>query len=73
MYIEREGRKTVAFSTWQYPHKPTEDQRKEKEAKSNSTKDEPPEGSNKELIKDFFTQIFVGRKRWIEPEKTFCK
>ena len=63
----------MAFSVWQYPHTLTEEQKKEKEAKECSTRDEPPEGSNTALVKDFFSQLFAGRKRWIVPEKMFCE
>ena len=70
---KRRGRKTVAFSAWQYPHTLTEEQKKEDEAKKNSTKSDPPEGSQNALIDEFFTKLFAGRKKWIVPEKTFCK
>ena len=66
-------RKTVAFSAWQYPHTLTDEEEKKREAAIRGRRDEPPEGSNKELIQEFFRQIFGGRKRWIEPDKTFCE
>lgn len=53
-----------------YAHGGTEE---EKEAKDRSTRDEPPAGSNNKFINDFCTQLFVGRKKWIVPEKTFCE
>lgn len=71
--IERKRSKTVAFSAWQYPYTLTEEQKKEKEARDKKRQDEPPEGSNDALIKDFFTKLFAGRKKWIVPEKTFCE
>lgn len=65
--------KTVAFAAWQYPHTLTEEEKKVKEARESRTREEPPEGSNVALIKDFFTQVFAGRERWIVREKTFCE
>lgn len=44
-----------------------------KEARDKERKEEPPEGSNDALIKDFFTQLIAGRKKWIVPERMFCK
>lgn len=63
----------MAYSAWQYPYTLTEEQRKVKEARDNARKDESPEGSNKALIKEFFTQLIAGRKKWIVPEKMFCE
>lgn len=44
-----------------------------KEARESKRRDEPPEGSNEALIKDFFTQLIAGRKKWIVPDKMFCE
>ncbi len=66
-------RKTVAFSAWQYPYTLTEDQRREKEVKDSKPRDEPPEGSNSALVKDFARHLAAGRKKWIVPKKTFCE
>ena len=63
--------KIVAFSGWQYPY--TEEQRRRKEIRDNERKNEEPEGTNHALTKQFFTQLFAGRKKWIKPEKTFCE
>ena len=63
----------MAFSAWQFPYTLTEEQRGVKEARDNGRKDEPPEGSNDALIKEFFTQLFAGRKKWIVPEEMFCE
>ena len=41
--------------------------------KDSSRRDEPPEGSNSELVKEFFAKVSAGRKKWVVPEKTFCK
>lgn len=71
--LKRQDSKIVAFSAWQYPYTLTEEQRKVKEARDNARKDESPEGSNKALIKEFFTQLIAGRKKWIVPEKMFCE
>ena len=74
MYVlKRQSSKIVAFSAWQYPYTLTEEQRKVKEARDSARKDESPEGSNKALIKDFFTQLIDGRKKWIVPERMFCE
>ena len=37
-------------------------------------KEEPhTEGSNDSLMDAFFEGLMSGRKRWVEPGKTFCK
>ena len=63
--------KIAAFSAWQYPY--TEEQRRRKAIRDNERKNEEPEGTNHALTKQFFTQLFAGRKKWIKPEKTFCE
>ena len=35
-------------------------------------KERHPPGAQVALIDDFFEQIFAGRKKWIDPEKTYC-
>ena len=65
--------KTVAFSAWQYPHTLTDGQRRAKEEKDAGRQNEPPEGSNNALIMEFFEKLFAGRKKWVDPEKTFCE
>lgn len=71
--LKKMDSKIVAYSGWQYPYTLTEEQRKVKEARDNARKDDSPEGSNKPLIKEFFTQLINGRKKWIVPGKTFCE
>ena len=44
-----------------------------KEKRDRERRDEPPEGSNEALIKDFFEQLIAGRRKWIVPDKMFCK
>ena len=62
----------MAFSRWQYPHTLTAEQKAEREAKSKEHQ-ERPEGSNRELMDEFFGQLFEGRRKWIVPEETFCE
>ena len=71
--LKKQYSKIVAYSAWQYPYTLTEEQRKMKEVRDNGRKDEPPEGSNDALIKDFFTKLIDGRKKWIQTEKMFCE
>lgn len=65
----------MAFARWQYPYTLTPEQKAEKDEKDEKRKryNEFPEGSNKELQKEFFKQLVEGRKRFIVPEKTYCK
>ena len=69
--FNRKGSKIVAFSAWQYPF--TEEQRRLKQKRDDERKQVEPEGTNFALTKDFFTQLFAGRKKWIQLEKTFCE
>lgn len=69
--LNAQDSKIVAFSAWQYPY--TEEQRRRKEVRDQERKNEEPEGTNHALTKQFFTQLFAGRKKWIKPEKTFCE
>ena len=67
-------RRTVAFSKWDHPYKLTAEQKKEKDENDASNKKPPAlEGSNGPLMDDFFKQLVAGRKKWIVPEKMFCK
>ena len=65
----------MAFARWQYPYTLTPEQKAEKEVKDEQRKryNEFPEGSNKELQEEFFKKLVEGRKRFIVPEKTYCK
>ena len=57
-----------------YPYTLTPEQKAEKKARAiGREQEEPPEGANKELMDDFFRQLFEGRKRWIVPEETYCE
>lgn len=71
-------RKTVAFSKWDYPYEITPENKEKKEVKERLDKERKKEegnmiGSNDSLMDDFFKQLFAGRKKWIVPEKTYCK
>ncbi|KAL9128593.1 MAG: hypothetical protein Q9217_002758 [Psora testacea] len=68
--VENETGNIVAFSRWVYPVKLTPEQAKEKQEKEEN-REPPPEGANVELTNTFFEQIFAGRKKWVDPEKTF--
>ena len=65
----------MAFARWQYPYTLTPEQQAEKEEKDKNRKryHQFPEGSNEELQKEFFRQLAEARKRFIVPEKTYCK
>lgn len=65
----------MAFARWQYPYTLTPEQQAEKEEKDKNRKryHEFPEGSNEELQKEFFRQLAEARKKFIVPEKTYCK
>ena len=70
---ESAGGEMVAFAAWQYPYHLTAEQQAEKERKAEEAKMEPrPPGSQVALLDDFFEKISAGRKKWINPEKTFC-
>ena len=57
-----------------YPYTLTPEQKAEKEARAiGREQEEPTEGANKELMDDFFRQLFEGRKKWIVPEETYCE
>lgn len=67
-------RKIVAFSLWQYPYRNTPEQAKAKEEKEARAKLVPhPEGTNVALTKEFFKKLHEGRKKWVDPEKMYCK
>ena len=67
-------RRTVAFSRWTYPRRLTAEQKIEREAKEKERFQEPPvEGSNTVLLDDFRKQMFRGRKKWLNPETTYCE
>ena len=61
----------MAFSAWQYPF--TEEQRRLKDVRDQERKTEEPEGTNLALTREFLEQLFAGRRKWIQPEKTFCE
>lgn len=66
--------KAVAFSAWQYPHHLTSEQTAERDMKVEEAKKTPPlQGAQVELIDEWFEQLLGGRKKFIDPQKTFCK
>ena len=72
--VEDSTGKAVAFAAWQYPHHLTPEQKAEKDRNAEEAKKEPhPPGAQGPLIEDFFNNLLAGRKKWINPEKTYCK
>ena len=72
--VEDSTGKIVAFSAWQYPYHLTPEQKSKKEEDLKEKAKEPhPPGAQGPLIEEAFGKLNAGRKKWIIPEKTFCK
>lgn len=74
LLVDESTGKAVAFSVWQYPHHLTPEQAAEKNRKEEQAKKEPePPGAQVGLIEDWFRGVWAGRKKYIDPERTYCK
>lgn len=63
----------VAFAQWEYPFHLTPELEAKKEKRAEEWKKEPhPPGAELELINNFMGQLETGRKKFIDPEKTYC-
>ena len=72
--VQNDTDETVGFSIWQFPHYLTPEQKVEKEkGKRERRADGDILGARMGLLKEFFGQLEEGRKKWVDPEKMFCK